>query len=830
MAAAALRLRYMLQTSVHAWNIIDDQDDLAEVFSEVFAADDCLPEYTVEIFRYLLHDGSCRNVQRGQIIFNAVLNYLEVHLLPREPSPILWLGRSSQLSSDGGGCGFAAVALLKLILDRNLEVVNAFASSAQQERLVNLLHLAFVESGHEDAEHGWSLITIVHEGLHSAHFWEQKQILSSFFVVQHAKTAFLDTIDIVELRKNPKSLSAYHTENHILEAVKAYTLLLYAPSECLPKASRNNFIRRAVILDFLLGSVSIVFARQAVQVVRTFLNRIFDLLGTWEHETSGKYLHHLITSPVPSSAEQVTGDLVQGHLVTAFRAAVRGNAEVLLGAIKFCIKQPIEGWLLSNDSDIPLRGTTQRLVDIALSEPSVSTSPRDLVDHLSSLFEHVLDQLHPMLHHLASGNVIEQDEITSHHDVLLLWGRVITLGRSLNHHKTPSPGLGTQIVKAIGPFLLSRVSEDPIISKFSSAVHALLISELKLFSGEEREDRESHLQLIVTTYVAFEHSSISRGRHDLDENMSKLLRTLPSPEFFSCLQFVLETISSGEITLDMTACLIHLMSLAMLNAPENTLKTAQTHVKECLNIFVNNAKLSNIQVTRLAMLTFISDLCSKRPASVRLQNVISIWILLSRLLAGSKAHDSMTNVVVFHEIISIIDALVRLRRDLVITTLPQLGNIMRQLVFALRSPRPLLGAKQRAIVADALPAWINPSYPLGVEESKLLSRLLTSLSAKTLIRVHGPPTELQKPESLARPLSKHVACVLQAYLDVLNDPLCVLSAEVRRELQPGLFVVCDMLNEYTRDALMVSALDAGGKAAMQGLWREYEKQRYTGKG
>jgi hypothetical protein len=39
-----------------------------------------------------------------------------------------------------------------------------------------------------------------------------------------------------------------------------------------------------------------------------------------------------------------------------------------------------------------------------------------------------------------------------------------------------------------------------------------------------------------------------------------------------------------------------------------------------------------------------------------------------------------------------------------------------------------------------------------------------------------------------------------------------------------------MLNEHTRDALMVSALDASGKAAMKGLWREYEKQRYTGEG
>ena len=167
----------------------------------------------------------------------------------------------------------------------------------------------------------------------------------------------------------------------------------------------------------------------------------------------------------------------------------------------------------------------------------------------------------------------------------------------------------------------------------------------------------------------------------------------------------------------------------------------------------------------------------EQPASLRMQNVMSIWVLLSRFLAGSKAHDTKTDTVLFCYIVSVLGALVRLRRDLIVTTLPHLSNIIRQLIFALRSPRPVLGAKQHAIVTDSLPAWINPSCPLGVEESKELSRLFTSLSAKTMVRVHGPSSETQKPESLARPLSKHVACVLQAYLDILNDPLCVLATQ-----------------------------------------------------
>jgi hypothetical protein len=45
---------------------------------------------------------------------------------------------------------------------------------------------------------------------------------------------------------------------------------------------------------------------------------------------------------------------------------------------------------------------------------------------------------------------------------------------------------------------------------FCDAMHAILVSELQLFSGEQqRDDRESHLQRIVTTYMVFAPLSMS---------------------------------------------------------------------------------------------------------------------------------------------------------------------------------------------------------------------------------------------------------------------------------------------------------------------------------
>lgn len=207
-----------------------------------------------------------------------------------------------------------------------------------------------------------------------------------------------------------------------------------------------------------------------------------------------------------------------------------------------------------------------------------------------------------------------------------------------------------------------------------------------------------------------------------------------------------------------------------------------------------------------------------------------IWSLLSRLLVGSETHEETTSTTTLHDIIAIISSLIRLRRDLVLPTLPHLGMVLRQLMMTVRIVRSQLGGKQSKMVKDTFPSWINPAQPLSVEDAKAIARLLGTLTTKTIVRVYGSNPEVQKAESLARPFGKHASYVLVAYIEAMNDPLCVISAEIRRELMPGLFALCDMLNDHDREALMLSALDGGGKTTMKGLWKEYEKQKYVGKG
>ena len=172
-------------------------------------------------------------------------------------------------------------------------------------------------------------------------------------------------------------------------------------------------------------------------------------------------------------------------------------------------------------------------------------------------------------------------------------------------------------------------------------------------------------------------------------------------------------------------------------------------------------------------------------------------------------------------------------------SLPHLGLILRRLLLCLRGSRPNLGGKQTALVMSTQPRWICCStHPLGGEEAKALGRLLENLDIKTTVRIHtsSSSSSLQEPqkakaESLARPFSKHAAYVLKAYIEAMSDPLCVMSLEVRKELKEGLFALCGMMSVHSRDALMVGGgLDAGEKAVLKSVWKEWEAVRYVGKG
>jgi hypothetical protein len=286
-----------------------------------------------------------------------------------------------------------------------------------------------------------------------------------------------------------------------------------------------------------------------------------------------------------------------------------------------------------------------------------------------------------------------------------------------------------------------------------------------------------------------------------------------------------------------------------LPAAAGTMKVTQKHTTSSLHLFLNRQDVWCTDISAsLEICRFISSVCTERvggilqlssnithvssaqPAALRPSDIMSTWTIISKLLSGSETHDASTSAEIFQEIASITNALIRHRKDLVLPALPHLSMVLQRLVTMIRAIRPGLGAKQARTVANNFPFWVNSRQPLGLSEVRILSRLLVSLTTKTTVRLVGSAQENQKMESLARPFGKHASYVLIAYVQAMNDPLCVVYVDIRKELHPGLFALCDMLSDHDREAMMLSALDGGGKATMKALWNDYKKQKYAGQG
>lgn len=205
-----------------------------------------------------------------------------------------------------------------------------------------------------------------------------------------------------------------------------------------------------------------------------------------------------------------------------------------------------------------------------------------------------------------------------------------------------------------------------------------------------------------------------------------------------------------------------------------------------------------------------------------------IWVLLLRCLEGSDEYIKITCGKVFVVVTNIMRSIFWLRRDLALATLPQSIICMRRLFTVLAAPRPNLGRRQLQIVASKLPVWINPSNPLGEEEAKSFNRFLITLKTKNLTR-HWSKSK-DSTESLARPLSNHAIFLLGGYIKVVHDPLIYLPATIRRALESGLHVLCEIATNHSRNTMMLELSDAGERASYKRIWQEFEKQKYAGQG
>ncbi|KXN84790.1 hypothetical protein AN958_12084 [Leucoagaricus sp. SymC.cos] len=783
-----------------------------EVVSKDEARGNLIPELELEIFRTLLYYTSLDNVsQDGALqVFDAIMSYLERAF---KPSDCHWSGMSCQLKTTESG----ALAVLHLLLERWLPFIDHLASSIQLASLVKMvlsINIDTFPAAHEPNLRPEHLLLRL---LHSAEFWE----------MQNLRTAFLahlvEITNLFESRIQDSELAAYH-------------LLLYVPVEYFTKAahkgkSKQSIEREKVVLQQLITLR--VFLRRVIKLVgfervsvssHSFQRRSDVKRRFWRKDVDlGDYVVHLMSfdyqveGPEHAAFVQCTLDLT-GICFSELLKNVDQHSSALLKVIASFNQYP----LFIDSSEGPVHGLQSQiianLVNQMIKLKDTTSLPCDCIDSLRGFHQRLGKTILQKIQTIVPAQLARKSE------VLVGWCCVLELRRWLHESQTGDDNsLGRRLVS----IAVQTSLRDEKLDSIRVSIFAILRAELALLSKTEARQRQ--LDLIIATFIVFYNASGDAACNEFDGLVSATIKSLSLDGYSHALILLSESLSSGSLATEKLETVVHFAILLLRSHPQHTLKHMQTFATQCLNALSGN-KIFTRGNNSLRMLTleFVLQHCSERPATLRSLDIGSICMILFRLLEPSEEHDVTTIPEIFHKIVASLSALVRLRRDLVTPVLPHLCQLLRRLLSSIRSCLPQLGSKQTAMVMRTQPQWIASKQPLGSEEGRMLSRLLETLNVKTIIRSHTA-SETQKAESLAKPFSKHAAYVLAAYLEALNDPLCVLGVEMRRELEPGLFTLCEIMGEHARDALVVG-LDASGKAALKLIWKDYEKQRYVGKG
>ncbi|KAI0757227.1 Urb2/Npa2 family-domain-containing protein [Daedaleopsis nitida] len=808
--AGALHLHYGLARAPGLNLQVAFSQDLSSVLLSCVSSGGIRAELVVEILQTLMHQCSI-GAFAPESVLDRTLDYLEEHL----EDDAVWTGKSHSLKTHGAG----GIAVLHVVVDRWLPGLEAWANPKQLQRLASILVNANDRDAVPRSSLGLSVYSIISRLLHDAQFWELIGLRGAFLAQLLSQTAPLEG---VQFSKHLASTSPPLPVDVVASIAHAYEVVLCVPQEYLPRTLHNELLKRGFAADVVVlrtrrhSKGTQLSARHSL-VIREVLRRTISYLGAVDNIVSKDFLYYLLDQESPDGDSALAGEelsaatmkLVDIYQRSMVRAAKKGSAESVVELVTRFSKIFADG-----KSGVGMRASLL-LIDSIVTTGTPSDFSEDCLDAIRTLHEQMLAYSAPRL---SSGTAILE------HVLLDVWSHLQVLGRWLIVNTGSMPTLGRQLSSS----LLSWKGDQRDLETLAPVVLAILLGELQ---KNEAADYREHAEYMVIAFVALARICGTSGTTILETRMTSACRTMPTEVFSTVLDIVYDglPLEKGLAVRDI-ASLIRFSATLLLDAPEGTSKICQAHTARCQNLFADDSHFISLSMLRSEVLNFLVRQCNDRPASLRSVDLSSIWSILRASMAGSLEHEQSTDATAFHDVVNVLGALVRLRRDLVLHTLPHLGFILRQLVSCLRSVRPQLGGKQSRIVMDTLPQWIAAAQPLASTEGKALARLLTTLTTKTMVRVHGPAADAQKPESLVRPFSKHAAYVLTAYIEAVNDPLCFMSAGVRKELQPGLFELCDMLGEHNRDAMMVSALDAGGKATMKSLWKEYEKQRYVGKG
>ncbi|KAG7450276.1 uncharacterized protein BT62DRAFT_962067 [Guyanagaster necrorhizus] len=700
------------------------------------------------------------------------------------------------------------IALLHLLIDQWLPILDDLASDEQLRNLVSVI----VRDGN----------TVLQHCLSSAQVWELPSLRNAFLAYFDEATSILRTND-----QRPED-SVRNDSTTRRDIILVFRILLAFPVEYFSRQSRLNFAKKALCADTsICGSTNEdqEYISQSASVLRTFARRVFSHLGVIDRplEDVPSYLEHLMTSGTAAITKQeltlATLDLAEFYLSSLLKEekSHRSAAAELLSG--FHLRLQLSSFL---ERDVRSQ-CFQRMLQLLIREHQADSFSDEFRADMRKIHKDFKNFLQPSMMAMIASDLTADDLKTHASGLLIGWHCIISLQRWLTPQGVNSQMYGHQLCLKFCQLDKNHTHDHAITTAFA------ILKEEFLYSTDGA--RSVLLDIVTEAYVVLYPAIGVEGQACMDAILADIYGGLSAREFTLVTKTISHSLLDGEHTMASLQCMVGVSMLLLQEIPTTTFPIAQTFTTFCITTFGSrDVFISMSPLIRQQVLRFLVQRCRDRPMTLRPVDVSAIWSLIAKLLSGAREQDKNTSTATFHDVVIVIRALVRFRRDLVVQTLPHLSYILRQLLMTMRRPRAQLGAKQSAMVAQSFPPWITPQQPLGNEEAKTLSRLLESLATKNIVKAQSSSREVQKAESLVGPFSKHAAYVLAAHINAVGDPLCVFPASLRKELEPGLFALCDMINEHSRDAIMLSSLDAGGKAMMKALWKDYEKQRYIGKG
>ena len=134
--------------------------------------------------------------------------------------------------------------------------------------------------------------------LHSAQCWELSNMRAALLTCISRHIAFIDELDVQKLQSRKSKKVEMETDKQ-RTVIAVYELLLLFPTEYLPRVSRQDFLRRAMIADVAVSktqSGNMEDQNWALNTLRTFQKRWFSYQSASDHKaglTIGIHCHSL---------------------------------------------------------------------------------------------------------------------------------------------------------------------------------------------------------------------------------------------------------------------------------------------------------------------------------------------------------------------------------------------------------------------------------------------------------------------------------------------------------------------------------------------------------